>query len=46
MDLQLRGKRAIVTGSTVDIRFAIALEMAREGTTVVLNVRTAEEILP
>ena len=30
MDLQLSGKRALVTGSTAGIGFAIATELARE----------------
>ena len=40
MDLQLKGKRAIVTGSTVGIGLAIAVELAREGASVVINGRT------
>jgi NAD(P)-dependent dehydrogenase (short-subunit alcohol dehydrogenase family) len=40
MDLQLRGKRAIVTGSTAGIGLAIAIDLAREGATVVVNGRT------
>jgi len=40
MDLQLRGKRAVVTGSTAGIGLAIAIELAREGATVVVNGRT------
>ena len=39
MDLQLRGKRALVTGSTAGIGFAIAEALAREGATVVVNGR-------
>ena len=31
MDLKLKGKRALVTGSTAGIGFAIALGLAREG---------------
>jgi NAD(P)-dependent dehydrogenase (short-subunit alcohol dehydrogenase family) len=31
MDLQIFGKRALVSGSTKGIGFAIALELAREG---------------
>jgi NAD(P)-dependent dehydrogenase (short-subunit alcohol dehydrogenase family) len=40
MDLQLKGKRAIVTGSTAGIGFAIAEALAAEGATVVINGRT------
>src|SRR5689334_9427448 len=39
MDLQLRGKRALVTGSTAGIGFAIAEALAREGASVVVNGR-------
>lgn len=44
MDLQLSGKRALVTGSTVGIGFAIALELAREGAEVTVNGRTPERV--
>lgn len=40
MDLQLAGKKAVVTGSTAGIGFAIAVELAREGAEVVINGRT------
>jgi NAD(P)-dependent dehydrogenase (short-subunit alcohol dehydrogenase family) len=40
MDLQLRNKRAIVTGSTAGIGFATALALAREGARIVINGRT------
>ena len=40
MDLQLVGKKALITGSTAGIGFAIATELAREGVRVVLNGRT------
>lgn len=39
MDLQLQGKKALVTGSTAGIGFAIAAELAREGAAVVINGR-------
>ncbi|MBS1191306.1 MAG: family oxidoreductase [Rhodocyclaceae bacterium] len=44
MDLQLSGKRALVTGSTAGIGFAIALELAREGALVTVNGRTPEGV--
>src|SRR5271170_711675 len=44
MDLQLTGKRAIVTGSTAGIGFAIAETLAREGCSVVVNGRTEERV--
>jgi len=42
MDLELRGRTALVTGSTAGIGFASAAALAREGATVVVNGRTAE----
>ncbi|MBS7349786.1 MAG: SDR family NAD(P)-dependent oxidoreductase [Comamonas sp.] len=44
MDLQIQGKRALVTGSTAGIGFAIASALAREGATVVLNGRDAARV--
>lgn len=40
MDLQLTGKRALITGSTAGIGYAIAVSLAREGAKVILNGRT------
>lgn len=40
MDLQLRGRLAVVTGSTAGIGYAIAAALAREGARVVVNGRT------
>jgi NAD(P)-dependent dehydrogenase (short-subunit alcohol dehydrogenase family) len=44
MDLQLKGKRAVVTGSTAGIGFATAVSLAREGAAVVVNGRTKERV--
>lgn len=44
MDLQLAGKRALVTGSTAGIGFAAASALAREGASVVLNGRSSERV--
>jgi len=44
MDLQLEGKRALVTGSTAGIGFAIGKALAKEGASVVINGRTAARV--
>src|SRR3954451_9575123 len=44
MDLQLRGKRALVTGSTAGIGLAAAAGVYREGASVVVNGRTAPRV--
>jgi NAD(P)-dependent dehydrogenase (short-subunit alcohol dehydrogenase family) len=44
MDLKLRGKRALVTGSTAGIGFAIAQALAGEGAQVIVNGRTRERV--
>lgn len=44
MDLQLHGKRALVTGSTAGIGHAIGTVLAREGASVVLNGRTQARV--
>src|SRR5580692_1689690 len=44
MDLQLRNKRALVSGSTAGIGFAIAESLAREGASVVVNGRSAARV--
>jgi NAD(P)-dependent dehydrogenase (short-subunit alcohol dehydrogenase family) len=40
MDLQLTDKKALVTGSTAGIGFAIASLLAQEGAAVVVNGRS------
>lgn len=44
MDLGLKGKRALVTGSTAGIGLAIAKGLAAEGATVWINGRTQERV--
>ena len=44
MDLELNGKRALVTGSTAGIGFAIAESLAREGAHVIVNGRTQARV--
>jgi NAD(P)-dependent dehydrogenase (short-subunit alcohol dehydrogenase family) len=44
MDLQLVGKRALVTGSTAGIGLAAATGLYREGASVVVNGRTPERV--
>jgi len=44
MDLQLKNKKALVTGSTAGIGYAIALQLAKEGAEVFINGRTAERV--
>jgi NAD(P)-dependent dehydrogenase (short-subunit alcohol dehydrogenase family) len=44
MNLQLEGKRALVTGSTAGIGFAIAEALANEGATVIVNGRTQKRV--
>ena len=44
MDLQLGGKKALITGSTAGIGFAIAERLAQEGAAVVVNGRTQERV--
>jgi NAD(P)-dependent dehydrogenase (short-subunit alcohol dehydrogenase family) len=44
MDLMLRGKKALVTGSTAGIGLAIAKALAKEGAQVVVNGRTQERV--
>jgi NAD(P)-dependent dehydrogenase (short-subunit alcohol dehydrogenase family) len=44
MDLQLKGKIALVSGSTAGIGHAIATSLAREGARVIVNGRTAKAV--
>lgn len=44
MDLQLSDKRALITGSTAGIGYAIAEGLALEGAAVVVNGRTQERV--
>ena len=44
MDLQLEGKRALITGSTAGIGYAIAQRLAAEGVQVWVNGRTQERV--
>jgi NAD(P)-dependent dehydrogenase (short-subunit alcohol dehydrogenase family) len=44
MDLQLRGRRALVTGSTAGIGFAIAEALAHEGAAVIVNGRSQARV--
>jgi NAD(P)-dependent dehydrogenase (short-subunit alcohol dehydrogenase family) len=44
MDLQLQGKRALVTGSTAGIGLSIAQRLANEGAAVIVNGRTEKRV--
>jgi NAD(P)-dependent dehydrogenase (short-subunit alcohol dehydrogenase family) len=44
MDLELHGKRALVSGSTAGIGFAIAKALAAEGAHVIVNGRTQARV--
>ncbi len=44
MDLQLTGKKALVTGSTAGVGFATALALVREGASVVVSGRTTARV--
>ena len=44
MDLQLEGKKVLVTGSTAGIGFATAHALAAEGASVIVNGRGQERV--
>src|SRR5476649_1084563 len=44
MDLQLNNKKALVTGSTAGIGYAIAKQLANENAEVYINGRTKERV--
>jgi NAD(P)-dependent dehydrogenase (short-subunit alcohol dehydrogenase family) len=44
MDLELKGKRVLVTGSTAGIGFASARASSAEGASVIINGRTQERV--
>jgi len=44
MDLQLKGKRVLVTGSTAGIGFSSARAFSAEGASVIINGRTQERV--
>ena len=44
MDLQLKGKKVLVTGSTAGIGFAATRAFVAEGASVIVNGRTPERV--
>jgi NAD(P)-dependent dehydrogenase (short-subunit alcohol dehydrogenase family) len=44
MNLELEGKRALITGSTAGIGYAIAERLALEGVSIILNGRTQQRV--
>lgn len=45
MDLQLKGKTAILTAATAGIGLAIAKTLAKEGTDVIITGRTQDKLV-
>src|SRR5262250_2262777 len=44
MDLQLKGKTALITGSTSNIGYATAEALLKEGADVIINGRTQDSV--
>ncbi|MDD3732091.1 MAG: SDR family oxidoreductase [candidate division Zixibacteria bacterium] len=44
MDLHLKGKKALVTGASAGLGAAVAMELAREGVTLIINSRSEERL--
>ena len=44
MNLELAGKRALISGSTAGIGYAIAERLALEGASVIINGRTQQRV--
>lgn len=44
MDLKLKGKTALITGSSSGIGYAIALGLAKEGVKVYINGRSQQTL--
>jgi NAD(P)-dependent dehydrogenase (short-subunit alcohol dehydrogenase family) len=44
MDLQLKNKIALITGSTAGIGYATAKQLAAEGAMVIVNGRTRQRV--
>jgi NAD(P)-dependent dehydrogenase (short-subunit alcohol dehydrogenase family) len=45
MDLQLKGKRALITGSSAGIGFTTAQGLAAEAASVIVNGRTEKRVI-